>query len=364
MLPTLESAKKLVEVNDKFYIKEEIVEDFKFFIFNYRLTSYSDFKDNEHLGSLNLRGTAFLENGERFISFHKFFNYKENPYTQFDIQEQEVIESLQKIDGSLIHPIVLENKILVKSKSTFFSFQSQLAKTIIERKPNYIVFIKDCYRQRLVPLFELISPSNQIVISYSDEDVILLNIRNLDTGEYIKFEEMEKLAKEYNINCTKRSFYTFKELLNIVNTTQNIEGFVCIKDNIFFKLKTQWYLSLHALISEIKEDVIFNLVLEDKIDDLLSNLSNFSGNKKQEVEELVKVINNKVNNKIKEAVNLFEKYKELEFNRKEFALKYSKHFLFSAVVNAKTVDEVEKNTIQLLKKRVNSYTKVLEFLKN
>ncbi|WP_223673137.1 hypothetical protein, partial [Proteus terrae] len=85
----------------------EIIEDLKFLIFNYRLTSYSDFKDNEHLGSLNLRGIAFLESGERFLSFHKFFNYNENPYTQFPIQEDEVIEAREKIDGSVIHPIVV-----------------------------------------------------------------------------------------------------------------------------------------------------------------------------------------------------------------------------------------------------------------
>lgn len=359
MLPTLETAKRLVELNDKFYIKEENVKDLKFLIFNYRLTSYSDFKDYEHLGSLNLRGTAFLENGERFISFHKFFNYNENPYTQFPIQEDEVIEAREKIDGSVIHPIVVNNEIFVKSKTTFTSFQSELAKKIIERNSNYALFIKDCYKQRFVPLFELVSPRNQIVISYSQEELILLNIRNLDTGEYMKFEDMERLAKEYNINYAKRSFFSYKELLNIVYNAENIEGFVCIKDNTFFKLKTKWYLSLHTLIGDIKEDIIFNLVLEDKIDDLLSNLS---GTKKQEIEALVKVINNKVNDKIKEANNLFEKYKALNFNRKEFALQHSKDFVFGAVVSAKSQEEVERNVIELLKKKVNSYTKVLEFL--
>lgn len=363
MLPTLESAKKLIEVNDKFYIKEENVKDLKFLIFNYRLASYSDFKDYEHLGSLNLRGIAFLENGERFISFHKFFNYNENPYTQFPIQEDDVIEAREKIDGSVIHPIVVNNEIFVKSKTTFTSFQSELAKKIIERNSNYALFIKDCYKQRFVPLFELVSPRNQIVISYSQEELILLNIRNLDTGEYMKFEDMERLAKEYKINYAKRSFFSYKELLNIVYNAENIEGFVCIKDNTFFKLKTKWYLSLHTVISDIREDIIFNLVLEDKIDDLLSSLPNFSGNKKQEVEELVKVINNKVNDKIKEAKKLFEKYKELEFNRKEFALQHSKEFLFGAVVTAKSLEEAESNTITLLKKKINSYSKILEFLK-
>ena len=70
---TLEKANKIVENNNNFYFKDEIVDGIPFRIFNYRLGTFSDFNDNE--GSLELRGLTFnLETGEKFLGLHKFFN--------------------------------------------------------------------------------------------------------------------------------------------------------------------------------------------------------------------------------------------------------------------------------------------------
>jgi T4 RnlA family RNA ligase len=349
---------ELTKASESFTHKTERVDGFDFDIFFYRFATFSDFKNNEHLGSLEARGIAFL--GEKaFPAFHKFFNWKENPYTDFSIEDDEVLVVQEKIDGSLIHPIVIDDHLLVKSKTSFLSEHAEAGKKLLERDDRKKSLVFDLYKDGFVPLFELIGPENQVVVRYDKDDLVLLAIRNIYNGEYLPLEEVGKIAKEYKVDFTKWKEMPFYRLRKVLENEKGIEGFVAFVNNNFVKFKTKWYLNLHSFISEIREDVIFDAFLDEKLDDILINID---GEKKKIVEEIAERVKHVVNEKVKRALELFSEYKELGFDRKSFALKYRNEELFPAVIGKSKEEEVISGVIVLLKKSYGTLSEVRKLL--
>jgi T4 RnlA family RNA ligase len=348
----------LARVSESFVHKVEKVDDFEFDIFFYRFATFSTFKSNEHLGSLEARGIAFL--GEKaFPAFHKFFNWKENPYTEFYIEDDEVLIAQEKIDGSLIHPLVVDDYLLVKSKTSFLSEHAKAGKKLLDGDDRKKSLVFDLYKDGFVPLFELIGPENQVVVRYNRDDLVLLAVRNIYNGEYLPLKEVEKIAKEYKVEFAKWTEMPFYRLRNILENEKGIEGFVAFVNKNFVKFKTKWYLNLHSFISEIREDIIFNAFLDDKLDDILINID---GEKKKIVEEIAEKVKHVVNEKVKRALELFSEYKELGFERKSFALKYRNEELFPAVIGKNKEEEVISGVVDLLRKRYRTLSEVRNLL--
>ena len=73
----------------------------------------------EQPNSLETRGHCFnSESGEMLCaSFHKFFRYLENPNAT--LSDNELLESLilEKKDGSLVMPVIINDKIYMKTKN-------------------------------------------------------------------------------------------------------------------------------------------------------------------------------------------------------------------------------------------------------
>lgn len=360
-LATLDSANKIVENSAAFYTKKEVVDGYEFQVYSYRLVSYKDFKLFEDDGSLEMRGIVFAPDGTRFLSLHKFFNLYENPYTQFSINNDEDVYVIDKVDGSLIHPIIYNNKLFVKSSSSFGAEQAIFAKKFIEQNEVYENFIRDCYADNKVPFFEYVSPKNQIVVPYENEQLILLAVRDLKTGAYMHFKSLKDLIEQKYPSIQTVSFYKykFKDVLDKIYNDKGYEGFILYYNNNLVKVKTKWYLSLHTLVSEIREDVLFNMILENRIDDVLCCVE---GEKKKTIEDIVEKITDKMNEKFKEARNLYKEFESLNFDKKTFALKYAKNPLFSCIIEAKNFDDIDKNVKHMLKKKYNTYTRVLNFL--
>ncbi len=349
---------ELTRTSESFVHKVERVDGFDFDIFFYRFATFSDFRNNEHLGSLEARGIAFL--GEKaFPAFHKFFNWRENPYTDFSIEDNEILVVQEKIDGSLIHPIVVEDRLFVKSKTSFLSEHAEAGKELLERDDKKKSLVFDLYKDGFVPLFELIGPRNQVVVKYDKDDLVLLAVRNIYNGRYLPIEEVEKIAREYGVSFAKWTEMPFHRLRTILENEKEIEGFVAFVNDNFVKFKTRWYLNLHSFISEIREDVIFDAFLDDKLDDILINID---GEKKKIVEEIAEKVKHVVNEKVKRALELFSEYRELGFDRKSFALKYRNEELFPAVIGKSREEDVISGVVGLLKKRYRTLSEVRKLL--
>jgi T4 RnlA family RNA ligase len=213
----LERAMKIVENNEAFYYKDEIVDGTPFRIFNYRLASYLDFSKDTF--ALELRGlTVNLETGEYFWGLHKFFNDNENPFTMGDeLWEDEELLCMEKLDGSLIQCIVKDGRVYAKTKGTFFSEQAQMAQKIINENINYQMAIRECYKTGLFLYFELVSPFNQVVVPYEKTELRLIQARRIITGEYLDYNDLKNISSVYNLPIVE-----VYKLSNIKKLTKNI----------------------------------------------------------------------------------------------------------------------------------------------
>jgi RNA ligase len=131
------------------------------------------------------RGLKFSPNGDIAARpFHKFFNIGEREETQsrlIDLSRSHTI--MEKLDGSMIHPMMVDGYIRWMTKMGITSVAMQ-AEEFIAKNTRYKDFAVWCIENRMTPIFEWTSPFNQIVLSYEEERLTLLAVRDNITGEY------------------------------------------------------------------------------------------------------------------------------------------------------------------------------------
>ncbi len=330
-LPTYEECQSICQNtnNDIFYETQIVIDGFKVSFFNYRLATYSDFLKYD---AFELRGLTFVFNYDgslykRFLLLEKFFNVGEVESTQIqNLIDKKITSVEEKFDGSIISFIKLPNgSIKARSKMSFDSDQAKLAQNIFENNPELHKSISDYLDSDVVPIFELISPLNQIVVRYNVSDLVLLKLRDNTNGNYLSI-------KNYNLKKTENFDLSLKEMLEQKSTIKDFEGWVIeFNDGQKVKLKTDWYMSLHRLMTEtsVREDYIIEFLLDNKIDDLLS-LHPIGSEIRIFIEEVVEKTLNKVK-KINQEVNqLLSLY---DGDRKKFAMMNHKKELFNISIN-------------------------------
>jgi len=361
-IPNLNEALKLVGNSKAFKVKKELVDGEEFTIICYRFVDYEDFLDDYR--KLEFRGIAYHnETGKAFLSCHKFFNYGEVPETDylFNNNDNEVLAT-EKVDGSLIVPIYINNKLLLKTRQSFKSEHCNTAYEFITDNLNYYKFIKDCFSNNLIPLFELLSPKHRIVIPYSETILKLIQIRDLSTGNYLPYERLQELAQEYQVDYVKADKLSVEELERLCVTEEGIEGYVAIVDYTnpfgFKKFKTSWYLHRHKIMTDLHLHEAVQLILEDKVDDLLSILPKDFPLYKETMRAL-----NLINNLRYVIEKKVGKLKKLNLDRKEFVRKYKNDLFFPVIVKAIYEDrDVDLLLKSFILKKCNKLKQAKRFL--
>lgn len=209
------------------------------------------------------RGLIVDNTGEiKAKPFKKFYNYEE-------IDDKTIIPNLpfkvyEKMDGSLGVLYWEGNVPAIATRGSFESEQAMEASRILREKYHNILSL---IPKHLTFLFEIIYPDDQKVVNYGDtEDLFLLAVIDTNSG------------KELNINDFKHLFKPVKEYENITEWKKlrdeidgdNREGFVIKFENNFrVKLKYEEYFDLHKLLYSITPKYILELLMDDKIDDLI-----------------------------------------------------------------------------------------------
>ena len=132
------------------------------------------------------RGLKFYPCGEIAARpFHKFFNVGQLEETQpyvLDFGSDHTV--MEKMDGSMIHPILIDEQIRWCTKAGITEV-SELAETFVEKNRKYRYFALSCIMRGLTPIFEYVGPFNKVVIDYTEENMILLAVRETVTGTYL-----------------------------------------------------------------------------------------------------------------------------------------------------------------------------------
>jgi T4 RnlA family RNA ligase len=368
-IPTYEEALEICNSNDCFYETKHIIDGYNISTFNYRLSNYDSFinpiKNKPEINAKELRGITYVFNNgkvvKRYLALQKFWNLNQVEESMYNnLKNCKLVKVEDKLDGSLCSFIKLPNgKVFSKTQNSFDNEQTEMINKIFSKNENLKNFIDWCEKMNYSSLFEYVSFSNKIVLNYDNPEVILLKVRNNETGEIVNnFDFMGlNIAKEEKFN-------NLDEVINLVKDTEDKEGWVVTLKNyeneyIMVKIKTSWYCERHRLMDNLeRENDIISLVVENKIDDVLSQLNpELDKNKINWVNEIVDITQKFIATKMKEVENLVNKF---EGDIGNFAIKYKKDKNFSMAIRVirKKCDVYEavksyllKNTSKLEKAR-------------
>lgn len=220
--------------------------------------------------------------------FDKFYNINEVPETSFEnvskkIKAADYITLEDKRDGSTIFVTKTKNHgLIVNSNGDFKNDQITKANQLLDSSYK---FFKEHLKTAYTYIFEITYPLDKKVVDYGDEEkLVLIGIRDTETGRMLKrFECMEE-AKRLNLEIVESyEFKTLDELLYKAQTLTNAnkEGWVLKlykEDEIFIvKIKLKEYIEKHMVISEKYSFYkIHNFIHRGIIDDFVSQLSNQS----------------------------------------------------------------------------------------
>lgn len=313
------------------------------------------------------RGLIFDKDGYVIARrLHKFFNVNEKDETQMDqidLSKPHVI--LEKLDGSMITPIPIGDHLRWGTKMGITDVAMN-AEVFIQHHPQYTDFAWLCIERGQTPIFEWCSRKNKIVIDYPEDRLVLIAVRNNQTGLYWSFDQLKTYAESYNLDVVKSFPGTTESMQHLIDETrgsEGIEGWVIrFDDGHMVKVKGDWYVRIHKTKDDLQfEKNIISLIVHEQIDDAKSFMLEEDRQKVETFE-----------NKFWEGFNeiMFEINKNLmaiqvlKMDRKEFALKHAPHMnplirsiMFACWDGKKKVNDV---ALDIIKKNCGSSTKIEE----
>lgn len=258
-------------------------------IFNYHIVM--DYDEWMIPGALECRGIMFeLDENQKPVRcmsrpMQKFFNYGELNRVNLEelpkamgtepIDLSQIEFFMTKEDGSLISTFHDNGVLGCKSKTSLTSEQAVAATSMLSYMPRH-----KALHDRLLQLaldgftvnMEYVSPSNRIVVEYDEEALVVLNVRDNTTGDYVPMSELYKdvairpyLVGVYTLDSTPPSDWVVK-----AKAETDIEGYVVKMTNgLFFKLKTDWYVQQHKAKDSINHNrLLFETIKDSQSDDL------------------------------------------------------------------------------------------------
>ena len=360
-LPTYQNCLEICEKSSGiFYESKFVVDGYNISIFNYRLATYKDFFIYK---AFELRGLTFVFNSDntlfkRFILMEKFFNLGENESTHLDLVLKKDIKSIyQKEDGSIINFIQLPNgKIVAKSKASFDSDQAKEAQMLFENNIEISDFVTKSLNSGLMSIFEYVGPRNRVVVKYESTDLVLLRLRDNSSGKYVDIDDISFKKPE-------TFTYSLEDLISLKEGSQGIEGWIVeFGDNQKVKIKTDWYLSLHKIFTDYsnREDYLIDLILSEKIDDVLSVLD-LGSESRIFVESVIKKTNEKILSYIKEVQTILNYF---DGDRKTLAMKYKSNEIFPILMQSISGKDLDYCVKEYVRKKTYRLFEAREWLNN
>jgi RNA ligase len=231
--------------------------------------------------ALETRGNVYdVETGECICAcLPKFFNVGERADTSADLIKNQYIYCLEKRDGSMITPVLIDGKIYWKTKKSFSSDVAVLATKLVT--PEVIAFSSYYLHSGYTPIFEFTHPNTRIVLSYDNEPhFTLVAIRNQETGEFLSWSRIKHVIKYFNeyhdakLPIVKDYDKAWSEIIHDVENATDIEGYVLIlKDGRRVKIKTAWYLQQHRLMTDLRERDVAEAAADETLDDIKSQMA-------------------------------------------------------------------------------------------
>ena len=355
-IPSYEEAVEMCSGEEApFYESKYEVEGYPVSVFNYRLAQYKDFDmpipSKPDLKGFEMRGLTFVFNKDgslynRYVLLEKFFNLNQVPDSMYSVVKDYKIRYVNnKEDGSIATFIKLPNgKILGKSKMGFDNDQANGINKIYKTNPDVKSFVDWCLTNDIVPIFEYVAPHNRIVLRYSEEELILLRLRDNKTGKHIDIKE--HLDKIGSIKIAPfEDDNTLDDLIEKSKTEVDKEGWIVQFDNDhMLKIKTDWYFQRHGLLTNdiYREHIIIGYILDDLIDDVIAQIPEDEKEAHLRINKIISIVKRSLRDKVDEINLAYKEYIESGLSKKEYAIKNRTNPNFPFVMNLEKAENMKK----------------------
>lgn len=360
--------------------EELIVAEREFFdIICYHINSKDTFS-TKHAGweiRRECRGLIFDKSG-KLISrpFHKFFNIGEKEETQEHLLDFSTPHSvLEKEDGSMIRPILLNGTVRLATKMGFSEVAAQAEKWLKNhnRYDDMEHWLKLCMRLEITPIFEWVSPDNRIILEYEKSDLVLLALRENDTGKYLRDyggtlpgKVFSKVRDHGTVSEDIESF------IKIHSSMRDREGDVIFWHNTgqMVKLKNDWYVQLHRTVDELRQwRHVTAKYYANELDDIYPKITE---KVRTEIEAFICYLDGHTKAKVINLEGLFKRIVDIYgTDRKRLALwwmaslgpegEWQAPFIFS-MLDGKEPSELVKNYIIKNSTSLTKFNKCLDWL--
>jgi len=196
------------------------------------------------------RGLVLDAEGVVARPLHKFFSVGQIADTQMTdrFAELKVVEATMKMDGVMVHGVKVGEDMQLWTRggpsehgrnSMRFACGTLLA--------DYLGLLSAVESMGATAIFEWVGRQARIKAKEKDTGLVLLQVRNKVTGDYMIAEQREALAAQYRVECVHRfqdlEHLSIAEARRMVNTMDSHEeGFVLrLENGQLVKLKTQWW---------------------------------------------------------------------------------------------------------------------------
>lgn len=254
MIRNISQLPELIDMMEQGYVVRRRHPEFPLWIYNY--TARAQYANVWNETTMTCRGLITDAAGDVVARpFKKFFNLE-----QVQQLPQEPFKIYEKMDGSLGILYWWNGIPYIATRGSFDSPQAILATNIL--RSRYMDALLSPFNTYL---FEIIDPSNRIVVDYGDRsELVLLAIIDTRTGFEFPLQDIGfPIAQEHDLfgadtvsHATDKK-YDVLSYYRAVNMP-NREGFVVrFAGGLRVKIKMQEYLRLHKLLTGVNEKRIW-----------------------------------------------------------------------------------------------------------
>lgn len=199
--------------------------------------------------------------------FEKFYNWQEPEAPDFD--EDEVVEVFDKADGSLIIVTNYAGKMVVASRGSFESDQAKIAHRLLLDAPlnGHNKFEGD---HGLTTLFELVGPSNPIVLGYPKDTLLYLGDIHNKSGDLLIMTDFYGNIAGFD-SVQHFGEMTYKEALSLPMRS-NAEGYIIRNKRGTVKMKQADYVEAHRIIFGLTYKGLIEMLSEGTMDEFMDRV--------------------------------------------------------------------------------------------
>lgn len=206
------------------------------------------------------------ETGELIsASYPKFFNWGERPDLSPLPTSLKNVSLIEKIDGSTIIISKYKNEPIIRTRGSHAYSAQANANEIPELLKKYPKILdNEFYSEKYSMIFEWVTPTNIIVLPYSEPDLILTGIIAHSNYSLLFQNNLDDIAKQIGVKRPQRfHFDSVEEMIESIHALDGKEG-VCVyfhNDQEILKLKSLSYLKRHRFKFLCSDEEVIDLFL-------------------------------------------------------------------------------------------------------